>query len=83
MERVQYTLEQISPELDQTLQERARAAGKTVDRFVVDFLEQVFGAKAPVATKRDLRGIAGTWVDDPEFDKVMKKFSEIEPEMWK
>ena len=30
--------------------------------------------------KRDLSDIAGTWVDDPEFDEAMKDFERIDPE---
>jgi hypothetical protein len=33
--------------------------------------------------QRDLSDIAGTWVEDPEFDEVMKAQRQIDPELWK
>lgn len=31
----------------------------------------------------DLDAFAGTWVDDPEFDKTMESFNTIDQELWK
>ena len=33
--------------------------------------------------RRDLSDIAGTWVEDPEFDKAMAEQDQIDPEMWR
>lgn len=30
----------------------------------------------------DLDFLIGTWVEDPEFDKAMEEFEQIEPEYW-
>ncbi len=31
----------------------------------------------------DLDDLAGTWVDDPEFDKAIEEQHRIDPELWK
>jgi len=80
---MQYTLEKVSPELDHAVRARAQAEGKSVDQFLIEHLERTLGVGARPQMKRDLSGIAGTWVDDPEFDKVMEEFEQIEPDMWK
>ena len=32
---------------------------------------------------RDLDDLAGTWVDDPEFDAVVAEMDRVDPELWK
>ncbi|QDT72108.1 hypothetical protein [Lacipirellula limnantheis] len=32
---------------------------------------------------RDLSDIAGTWVEDPEFDAILAEQRRIDPELWK
>ena len=36
---------------------------------------------APVK-RRDLSDLAGTWVEDPEFDQIMKEQDQIDPRDW-
>jgi hypothetical protein len=31
----------------------------------------------------DLDDLAGTWVDDPEFDKAIEEQHKVDPELWK
>jgi hypothetical protein len=38
---------------------------------------------ALAAKRRDLSDLAGTWVDDPEFDAALEAQSQIDPELWK
>jgi len=36
-----------------------------------------------VNKKHGLKNYTNSWVDDPEFDKVIKEFDSVDAEMWK
>ena len=31
----------------------------------------------------DLDDLAGSWVDDPEFDAIIAEMDQVDPELWK
>ncbi|HWB54797.1 MAG TPA: hypothetical protein VG722_11415 [Tepidisphaeraceae bacterium] len=77
------TLENIPEEVESALQAKARAEGKTINDVAVEALAAAAGVSVSPTKKRDLSDIAGTWVEDPEFDKIMREQDRIDPEMWK
>jgi hypothetical protein len=38
--------------------------------------------RGPDGLYHDLDEFIGTWIDDPEFDEVVKWFDQIDDEMW-
>lgn len=51
-------------------------------------MREIFEKQRRIATlqpgkKRDLSFIAGTWVEDPEFEAALEEQRQIDPEMWK
>ncbi len=80
---MQYTIRQVPAGLDRALRRKAKEQGKSLNRFVIDRLCQDMGLRDQAAKKRDLSSLAGTWVEDPAFDAIMKEQDQIDPEMWK
>ena len=80
---MQYTLRNIPREVDRALRLRARREGRSLNDVAVEALAHGAGvSKAPVR-HRDLSGIAGSWVEDPEFDAALRDQDRVDPEMWK
>src|SRR5437762_13122080 len=76
-------LDNIPAELDAALQRRAQHEGNSVDQVALDALKAGMGIAAPMPKRRDLSDLAGSWVEDPEFDRVMQEQDQIDPDMWK
>ncbi|HWE98147.1 MAG TPA: hypothetical protein VG269_29650 [Tepidisphaeraceae bacterium] len=75
-------IQNIPQSLEAALQKKARDEGKSVDQVVIETLEAgVQTAKAPI--HHDLDWIAGTWVEDPDFDRIMKEQDQVNPDDWK
>lgn len=77
------TLTDVPEELETALEAKARAEGKTVNEIMVQALVSAGTKVGSAEKKRDLSDITGTWVEDPEFDKIMHEQDQIDPEMWK
>jgi hypothetical protein len=76
------TLENLPKEVDQALRALAEREGKTLNQVAVDALRS--GLRLPYEPKhRDLSDLAGTWVEDPRFDEIMREQDKIDTEMWK
>lgn len=79
----QYTIRNLPPELDKTLRQKAKKSGKSLNAIVLESLARGAGLSGKPAIYRDLSFMAGSWVDDPEFDKAMEDFERIDEECWK
>ena len=80
---MQYTLRNIPREVDRALRLRARREGRSLNEVAVEALAHGAGvSKAPVR-HRELGGIAGSWVEDPEFDAALRDQDRVDPELWK
>ena len=80
---MQYTIRQVPKDLDRALRQKAKAQGQSLNQFVIERLRQGMGLSDKPEKKRDLSALAGTWVEDPGFDAVMREQDQIDPEMWK
>jgi len=78
---MQYTIRNIPKAVDQALRRKAKAQGKSLNETVLEALKDNVGASGK-RKFRDLSDIAGTWVEDPEFDKIIEEQRRIDPEMW-
>jgi hypothetical protein len=73
-------LDNLPQVVSDALAQKAREQGRTLQDVVLDALTR--GLAAPEA-QRDLTDIAGTWVDDPAFDKAVEEFERVDSELWK
>jgi plasmid stability protein len=77
------TVENIPAELDAALRRKAQSEGKSVSQVALEMLRAGAGLSAQSPKRRDLSDLAGSWAEDPEFDKIMREQDQIDPEMWR
>lgn len=80
---MQYTLRNIPPRLDKALRAKARREQKSINKVAVETLETALGTQSTPCKGIDVSGIAGSWVEDPETEAVLREFDRIDPEKWR
>jgi plasmid stability protein len=80
---MQYTIRNIPESLDVALRERARQEHKSLNQVAVEALTSALGLGSESVRSRNLEDLAGTWEDDPEFDRAIADQDAIDDELWK
>jgi hypothetical protein len=80
---MQYTIRNVPKAVDQALRNKAKSEGKSLNVLVVEAIKCLLNLSDHPVKHRDLDFIAGTWVEDPEFDKIIAEQRRIDPEDWK
>jgi hypothetical protein len=80
---MQYTLRNIPKNIDTAVRQKAKRQGRSLNDAAIEALANWAGVGVEVQKKRDLSDIAGTWVEDPEFDKAIEEMRRIDPELWR
>lgn len=82
MKRRQYTIRSIPDHVDRALRQRAKREHKSLNHVLLEVLEQAVEPEEP-KVHHDLDFMFGSWVDEPEFDKVIEEFGRIDEELWR
>lgn len=69
--------------LDARIRERAHKEGRPLNEIIVEALKVGVGLSESPVRHTDLDDLAGTWINDPEFDKAIQEMDRIDPELWK
>ena len=80
---IQYTLRRVPPLVDRTLRQKAREERRSLNAVALEALERALGLIGKPIRHHDLDDLAGTWVEDAEFDRAIKEMNEIDPNLWK
>jgi hypothetical protein len=80
---MQYTLRNIPDALDDALRARAREENKSLNQVAIEALAEAVGLGQRTIRYRDLADLAGTWVDDPDFDRAIEDQDTVDDEIWK
>lgn len=80
---MQYTIRNVPKTLDAMLRDRARKEGKSLNEMVIEALARAMGFSKEPLRQRDLTGIAGTWVEDGEFDRAIEDQDRIDEDLWR
>jgi hypothetical protein len=83
MERHQLTIRRVPERVKKLLKELARREDKSLNQVSLEILERGLGLTGEEIVYHDLDDLAGTWVDDPEFDKAIEEQHKVDPELWK
>ncbi len=83
MKEKQYTIRGIPPAVDRTVRKRVCETHQSLNTVVLAALRRGLGLTEDQPEFHDLDDLAGTWVDDPEFDRAMEMFESIDKELWK
>ena len=78
----QHTLRKVPPQVDAELRRRAVEERKSLNEVALQALERGLGLSDQPIRYRDLDDLAGTWVDDPEFDRALEEMDQVDPELW-
>ncbi|MGB5661422.1 MAG: hypothetical protein WBO54_18270 [Thermoanaerobaculia bacterium] len=80
---MQYTIRNVPKTLDAMLRDRARKEGKSLNEMVIEALGRALGFSKEPLRQRDLTGIAGTWIEDPDFDRAIEDQDRIDEDLWR
>jgi hypothetical protein len=81
---VQYTVRDVPVHVDRALRRRASEEGKSLNQLLRDALaKEAGGDLASPALHHDLDALAGTWDDDPEFDRAIAEQDRVDEAMWR
>lgn len=81
----QMTLRQIPDAVEKGLRQRARKAGRSLNRVTIDLIAEAMGTKSSPRKRRDLSGLAGQWSPQEcgTFERNTRIFERIDQETWK
>lgn len=82
------TLRNLPPDVARTVQQRAKQKKTSVNKAVIELLEESAGGKAKKKAPiryQDLDHLVGTWTKEEAdaFDKIVRSFRTIDPDLWK
>jgi plasmid stability protein len=80
---MQYTIRNIPKPIDRALRAKARKERKSLNQAAIEALSSGLNVTNQPKKYRDLSDLAGTWIEDPEFDKAIEAQDQIDPEMWR
>lgn len=79
---MQYTIRSIPPAVDEALRTRAREAGTSLNRAVVDALAEGAGLRGARQRRRDLGDVAGTWKADKALEAALAAQDKVDEDLW-
>lgn len=82
------TLRKLPPDVARIVQQRAIQKKTSVNKAVIELLEESARGKAKKKTPiryHDLDHLVGTWTKEEAdaFDKIVRSFRTIDPDLWK
>ena len=80
---MQYTIRAVPDEVDRALRQRAKRESKSLNAVAIDALARGLALDAAPPRYTDLDHLAGTWQEDPDFDRAVAEFERIDDESWK
>ena len=83
MHTVQYTVRGIPERLDELVRQRARREGKSLNQIALEALQALVGWDQERIRYHDLDSLAGSWVEDPEFEEAIRAQDQVDPGLWK
>ena len=81
MAETQYTIRRVPPRLDLQLR-KPHEEHVSLNEMALRALERGLGLAEEAPRHHDLDDLAGTWVDDPEFDRAIEAMDQVDAELW-
>jgi hypothetical protein len=79
---MQYTLRRVPRSVDAELRRRARRQGKSLNQVAIEALSEATARGGAPVVRRDFSEVVGTWVEDPETERILEEFRRVDPEEW-
>lgn len=80
---IQYTIRRVPKRLDDVLRQKAKSEHKSLNEIAVEALKKGAGIDGETQTYHDLDELAGTWIQDDEFDRAIEAMDQVDLELWK
>jgi plasmid stability protein len=80
---VTLTLNNLPPNVDAALRQRASDRCLSVDEIAIEALQAGLGLAGSGVKVRDLSDLAGHWIEDPQFDAAILAQDQVDPDAWK
>lgn len=80
---VQYTVRDVPDHVDRALRRKAGEEQKSLNQLLRDALAKEAGGATEPVLHHDLDAIAGTWDDDPEFDRAVAEQDRVDEAAWR
>ena len=78
----QYTVRNVSRQLDRALKAKAAALGVSLNTLLVQALQSEAGLRGPAKVYDDLNDLFGTWVHDRAVDLALAAQRKVDPKDW-
>ena len=78
----QYTVRNVSRELDRALKAKAAARGVSLNTLLVDALRAEAGFAGAEKVYDDLDDLFGSWVPDRAVDRALAEQRKVDPKDW-
>jgi hypothetical protein len=80
----QMTVRRVSDRLEAELRRRAELRGCSLNRAILDLLEEATGLQSARGKRRDLTRLAGTWSAEEfaDFERHTEPFAYIDEDVW-
>jgi hypothetical protein len=83
MKSMQYTIRGVPEKLDGLLRERAQKYESSLNSLLLDALARGLGADGETVVSHDMDDLAGTWIEDEEFDRAVAAFEMVDEDLWR
>lgn len=77
---VQYTIRGVPRDVDRELRRRAHERRISMNQLLVEELRSAAGTPRRY---RSLGSLAGTWREDPAFERALADQRRVDPDLWK
>lgn len=79
---MQYTLRNVSKQLDQALRKTAAEQRKSLNQVAIEALERGSGLSQEPSRYRDLSDLTKSWAEDPKSEKAFEEQRTIDSALW-
>ena len=79
---MQYTIRNVPETVDSALRKAAQTQGKSLNEIAIEALARGAGLTGEALRQRDLSDLAGTWREDPAFERALAAQDTIDEELW-
>lgn len=80
--RCQYTIRDVPGAVDESLRRKSRTEGKSLNAVAIETLSAGLEISGQPICHNDLDFMAGSWVEDEDFDKAIAAQDRVDPKLW-
>lgn len=81
--RTQYTIRNVSKQLDAALRRRARIERKALNQVALEAMAEGLGLERAAVRHRSFADVVGKAPKDPALDEALADQRRIDPELWR